>query len=125
MKTLALHVAICVAILLPVGSNAFASPTPTATPRKSPSHKPAKIDESEKPPFIGMTKAQALARYGKPKKQTVTNEGEQWVYWLNFGEFMGKHMIPFFFSTEQIRIGVLTFGPDGRVKKFTWDTPSD
>ncbi len=109
------------AVLLCVVSTSFASPTPTPTkpPRKS-----AKVDESEKPPFIGMTKAQAHARYGEPKKQTVTDEGEQWTYVLNMGEFVGKHMIPFFFSTQQLRTGVLIFGRDDRVKKFNWDTPT-
>lgn len=77
--------------------------------------------EAETPPFIGMTKAQALARYGHPKKNTMTDEGEQWVYLLNFGEMMGKAMIPFNFKPTIPRTGVLVFGPDGRVKKFTWD----
>jgi hypothetical protein len=104
---------------------AAASPTPTPSPRRvsPPPKKPGKIDESDKPPFIGMTKAQALARYGKPKQKTSTEEGEQWTYVLNFGEFMGKHMIPFFFSTQGIRVGVLIFDQEGKVKKFRWDTP--
>jgi hypothetical protein len=78
--------------------------------------------EAEKPPFIGMTKAQALARYGEPKKHTITDEGEQWVYILNFGEVMGKALIPFNFKVTPIRTGLIVFGPDGRVKKFNWDT---
>lgn len=114
----------CITALL-LGATALASPTPT--PGKSPPHKkpPAakKVDESDKPPFIGMTKAQALARYGQPKQKTSTEEGEQWTYILNMGEFVGKHMIPFFFSTQGLRMGILTFGQDGRVKKFRWDTP--
>jgi hypothetical protein len=97
-----------------------ASPTPRKPPRK-----PAKVDESEKPPFIGMTKAQAQARYGEPKKRTVTDEGEQWTYILNMGEFIGKHMIPFFFSEQQLRYGVLIFGPNGKLKKFQWDANTD
>lgn len=83
-----------------------------------------KIDENDKPPFIGMTKAQAIARYGEPDKQTVTPEGEQWRYVLNMGEFVGKHMIPFFFSSQQLRFGILIFGPDGKVKRFQWDKPT-
>jgi outer membrane protein assembly factor BamE (lipoprotein component of BamABCDE complex) len=82
-------------------------------------------DESEKPPFVGMTKGQVLARYGEPKRHTITDEGEQWVYLLNFGEVMGKALIPFNFSPTPIRTGVIVFGPDGRVKKFNWDTPTD
>ena len=77
--------------------------------------------EAETPPFVGMTKAQALARYGEPKKRTTTDEGENWVYILNFGEVMGKALIPFNFKPTPIRTGVLVFGPDGRVKKFNWD----
>ena len=77
--------------------------------------------EAEKPPFIGMTKAQALARYGEPKKNTITDEGEQWVYVLNFGEVIGKALIPFNFKPTLIRTGVLIFDTDGRVKKFNWD----
>jgi hypothetical protein len=99
----------------------FASTTPSPTPRK-----PAKkVDELAKPPFIGMTKAQVQARYGEPKKRTVTDEGEQWTYILNMGEFIGKHMIPFFFSEQQLRYGVLIFGPNGKLKKFQWDADTD
>jgi hypothetical protein len=118
MKQITLIVSIA---LLCLASPGFPSPTPTPAPRK-----PAKkVDESEKPPFVGMTKAQAHARYGEPKRQTVTDEGEQWTYVLNMGEFVGKHMIPFFFSTQHLRTGVLIFGPDGKVKKFGWDTPTN
>jgi hypothetical protein len=78
--------------------------------------------EAEIPPFVGMTKAQALARYGRPKKNTITDEGEQWVYILNMGEVIGKAFIPFNFKPTIPRTGVLTFGPDGKVKKFTWDS---
>jgi hypothetical protein len=108
-------------LLLAIGCNGITQASPTPAP-----HKPSKqkqVDENDKPPFIGMTKAQALARYGKPKQKTSTDEGEQWTYVLNFGEFVGKHMIPFFFSTQGLRYGVLIFGADGRVKKFRWDTP--
>lgn len=77
--------------------------------------------EAETPPFIGMTKAQALARYGEPKKHTLTDEGENWVYVLNMGEVIGKAMIPFNFHQPAVRTGILIFGPDGRVKKFNWD----
>jgi hypothetical protein len=110
-----------VSALLVGGLTLQASPTPTPVPRKPPKIK--KVDEEDKPPFIGMTKAQALARYGKPKTQTVTDEGEQWTYILNMGEFIGKHMIPFFVSTQALRTGVLTFGREGKVKKFRWDVP--
>ena len=77
--------------------------------------------EAERPPHVGMTKEQALARYGKPRRHTTTDEGEQWVYILNTGEMIGKAFIPFNFKPTIARTGVLTFGPDDRVKKFTWD----
>lgn len=81
--------------------------------------------EAEKPPFVGMTKAQAFARYGEPKKHTVTDEGEQWTYILNSGEVIGKAFIPFNFKHTPIRTGVLIFSPEGKVKKFTWDAETN
>jgi hypothetical protein len=78
--------------------------------------------EAEKPPFVGMTQDQALARYGKPKRHTVTEEGEEWVYILNMGEVIGKAFIPFNFKPTPVRTGTLVFAPDGKVKKFKWDT---
>lgn len=74
-----------------------------------------------KPPFVGMTQSQALARYGEPKTRSVTSKGEQWTYLLNFGEMMGRALIPFNFKPTMPRTGVLTFGPDGRVSEFRWD----
>jgi hypothetical protein len=121
MKTIIQKVS---ALLLVAAAMVSASPTPTPAGKSPPRRPPArKVDESDKPPFIGMTKAQALARYGNPKQKTSTEEGEQWTYILNLGEFVGKHMIPFFFSTQGLRTGVLIFGQDGHVKKFRWDTP--
>ena len=110
----------CVAALLAFIPLAPASPTPA--PRKPP---PKKVDESDLAPVIGMTKFQVLSRYGKPNRKTTTEDGEQWTYILNMGQFIGKHMIPFFVSTQALRIGVLTFGSDGRLKKFRWDVPED
>ena len=99
------------------------SPKQTANSNSQP-HAAKKIDESDKPPFIGMTREQALARYGEPARRTVTPDGEMWTYNLNMGEFVGKHMIPFFFSTQELRLGILTFGPNGRVTQFRWDQPN-
>jgi hypothetical protein len=122
MKKLVRHV--ITALVLCTVSIGFASPTPTPSPHK-PQRKPEKIDESDKPPFIGMTKAQAIARYGQPKKHTLTDEGEQWLYILNYGEVIGKAFIPFNFHHTPLRTGVLIFSPAGKVKKFTWDIPTD
>lgn len=119
MKTITLF--IMSALLLAGCASSATTGAPRTADRKT---APKKIAEEDKPPFIGMTKAEALARYGEPKKRTVTEEGEQWIYWLNFGSVVAKHMIPFFFSEEQVRIGVLIFGPDGTVKKFNWDAPA-
>jgi hypothetical protein len=85
----------------------------------------AKVDQSERPPFVGMTKAQAIARYGEPKTHTLTEKGEQWVYLLNYGEVLGKAFIPFNFKPPPIRTAVLTFGPDGKVKEFRWDAAAE
>ncbi len=81
--------------------------------------------EAEVPPRVGMTKAEALARYGPPKRKTMSEEGETWVYLLNMGEVIGKSFIPFNFKPTIVRTGVLIFGENGRVKKFNWDTPTD
>jgi hypothetical protein len=114
------------ALLLVMAAMVSASPTPTPAGKSQPRRPTArKVDESDKSPFIGMTKAHALARYGNPNRKTSTEEGEQWIYILNMGQFVGKHMIPFFFSTQALRTGVLIFGQDGHVKTFRWDTPED
>jgi hypothetical protein len=42
-------------------------------------------------------------------------------YLLNYGEMIGKALIPFNFKPTIPRTGVLIFGADGRVKKFNWD----
>jgi hypothetical protein len=104
-----------------------ASPAPSSAPQSKPKTAIGDMSnpEADNPPFIGMTKAQALARYGEPKKRTLTDEGETWVYVLNMGEVIGRAMIPFNFKPTQIRTSVLIFGPNGRVKKFNWDTPTE
>jgi hypothetical protein len=109
-----------VVMLLLVCSTLFIA-TGASVAQSAPKKRTAKIDQSEKPPFVGMTKAQALARYGEPKTHTITEKGEQWVYLLNYGEVLGKAFIPFNFKVTPIRTGVLTFGPDGKVKEFRWD----
>jgi hypothetical protein len=113
------------ALLCVIASCVFAgSPTPTPTPKKPAQPLSKKVDLSEQPPFVGMTKAQALSRYGEPKKHSVTEEGENWIYILNAGEVIGKAFIPFNFHATPVRTGVLIFGPNGKVKKYTWDVPT-
>jgi hypothetical protein len=102
-----------------------ASPTP-APAGKSPPRRPSarKVDESDKAPFYRYDESTGvLARYGNPNHKTSTEQGETWMYILNMGQFVGKHMIPFFFSTQTLRTDTLAFGQDGRVKTFRWDTP--
>ena len=116
--------ALALLIALAFAASSLARPTPTPRPKQTPKPRVGDISnpEAEKPPFVGMTKAQALARYGKPKRHTLTEEGEQWVYILNIGEVIGKAFIPFNFKPTVVRTGVLTFGTQGTVTKFTWDT---
>jgi hypothetical protein len=114
---------ILLTLLLAITSSVFAT-SPTPTPKKPANVPSKKVDLSEQAPFVGMTKAQALARYGEPKKHSVTDEGENWIYVLNAGEVIGKAFIPFNFNATPVRIGVLVFGANGKVKKFRWDTPT-
>jgi outer membrane protein assembly factor BamE (lipoprotein component of BamABCDE complex) len=81
-------------------------------------------DQSNTAPVTGMTKDDILSRCGEPEKKMVTNEGEQWLYVLNMGEFIDKHMIPSLYSDTQVRTATIIFGSDSRVKKFNWDTPN-
>lgn len=125
MKTL--NIIIAGALLAFAGSSPAQTPrtTPRGSPKPNATAAPRVGDisnpEAEKPPFVGMTKAQALARYGNPRKRTVTDEGEQWVYVLNMGEVMGKSFIPFNFKPTIPRTGALIFDGAGKVKKFNWD----
>ena len=114
-------------ILIPVSAvNAQPSTRPNVLgSRKSKTDDEAREAEERKPPFVGMTKAQARARYGDPKQQTVTDEGEQWTYLLNFGEVIGKAFIPFNFKPTPIRTGTLIFGRNGKVKTFRWDAETN
>jgi outer membrane protein assembly factor BamE (lipoprotein component of BamABCDE complex) len=111
-----------IALALPIGC-AEPPPPSEGPPPSIQKATAATVDDSETPPFVGMTKAQVFARYGEPGKNTITDEGEQWVYLLNHDEVMAKALIPFNFNVILFRNGVLTFGPDGKVKKFTWDAP--
>ena len=111
------------ALLLVIAAMVSASPIPTAAGKSPPRRQSAsKIDESDKPPFVGMTKAEAVARYGNANQKFSTDQGEIWIYILNLGQFIGKQMAP---PILDLRTGTLLFGQDGRVKEFRWDTPED
>ena len=77
--------------------------------------------DSTKPPFNGMTTAQALHFYGKPDSVGHRDGEELWTYVLNRGEAFGKSFIPFNFHND-LRYRLLTF-KDGKVVKFRWDPP--
>lgn len=51
----------------------------------------------------------------------MTEEGERWYYLLNAAEVRRKALNPLVLNPPRYRRGVLVFGKDGRVKRFTWD----
>ena len=77
--------------------------------------------DSTKPPFVGMTKAQARHYYGEPDSIGHRNGEELWTYVLNRAESFGKSFIPFDFKNH-MRYRLLTFKND-KVNKFHWDPP--
>ena len=92
------------------------APTASAAPTKVSQKRDISFEASKQRPFIGMTKAQALACYGTPKTRTLTDEGERWGY---FGYSRNLSEVPF--KPRFLRTGTLFFGPDGKVKQFSWD----
>jgi hypothetical protein len=120
-----LSIAINIALCACLTNCQTTSTAPSASTAAPPAVGDISNEQAEQPPFVGMTKAQALARYGEPKKHTITDEGENWIYLLNIGEVIGKAFIPFNFKPTLARTGVLIFGPEGRVKKFIWDAPTE
>ena len=122
---------LCV-VLLAVVLATTATHTRAATARQDPPRaavagKPAKETDdgdkkdSTKPPFNGMTTAQALHSYGKPDSVGHRDGEELWSYVLNPGETYAKSFIPFNFSNK-LRYRLLTF-KGGKVVKFRWDAP--
>ncbi len=77
-------------------------------------------EEENRPPYVGMTKEEAFQRYGNPKSDIVTDQGERVVWFLNEGEVLGKSLIPFYIPPRP-RFATLFFGPDGRVRDFHFD----
>ena len=119
-------------LLLAVVLATTAIPTHAATARRSQPPaavvgKPAREaddddkKDSTKPPFNGMTTAQALRFYGKPDSVGHRDGEELWTYVLNRGESFGKSFIPFNFNNK-LRYRLLTF-KNGKVVKFRWDAP--
>ncbi len=81
-------------------------------------------EEENRPPHVGMSKPEAVQRYGQPKNVVLTDAGERWMYFLNEGEVVGKSLIPFYIPPRP-RFGFLIFGANGRVKEFRWDQVSE
>ncbi len=77
-------------------------------------------EEENTPPNVGMTRGEAFQRYGTPKSDIVTDEGERVVWFLNEGEVVGKSLIPFYIPPRP-RFAVLMFGSNGRVREFHFD----
>ena len=75
---------------------------------------------SRKPPHRGMTMAQVSAYYGQPYRRIGSGEEEQWVYRLKFAEVYGKAWVPFEFDSDNVTLGTITFGPDGKVRRYDW-----
>ena len=84
-------------------------------------HHAERPDPEEIPPRYGMTRSEVLAQYGQPRQRFVEEDGETWVYLRNGGEIATKALIPFY-APVRPRTGVLTFGHDGRVVRFRWQT---
>ena len=81
-------------------------------------------EEENRPPYVGMTKEEAFQRYGNPKSDVATDQGERVVWFLNEGEVVGKSLIPFYIPPRP-RFAALTFGPNGRVTEFHFDARAD
>ena len=77
--------------------------------------------DSTKPPFKGMTKAQAMHFYGEPDSVGHRDGRELWTYVLNRGENYARSFIPFNFNNK-MRYRLLTFQGD-KVVEFHWDKP--
>ncbi len=76
--------------------------------------------DSTKPPFKGMTKAQARHFYGEPDSVGHRDGEELWTYVLNRGESIGRSFLPF--GNVKLRYRLLTFRGD-KVVDFRWDAP--
>lgn len=72
------------------------------------------------PPHVGMSRDEARKLYGEPFHRTTLTGGERWLYRLKFDEVYGRALVPFFASSDNVRLGTIDFGPDGRAKTFVW-----
>ena len=103
MKTfLAFLISLCSGI---AGANAHSS---TMSPPK-------------KPPFKGMTKAQAFTRYGEPFHQGHVDGRDVWYYHLKFDEVYGREFVPFAVSSDNVTLGEIAFDRNDRVAHYVWN----
>ncbi len=72
------------------------------------------------PPRVGLTREEARKRYGEPFQRVVSAKGERWWYRLKFDEVYGRALLPFMTSSDNIRLGFIEFGLDGRAQAFDW-----
>ncbi len=70
---------------------------------------------NEQKPELGMTKAEALARYGKTDNIAQSSRGEVWTYHLN----MGEAFIPYNFGYRP-KLRILTFDADGKLINWSY-----
>jgi hypothetical protein len=112
-------------LLLPVAAIRSPGAVPAPFPAPAVYGKPDTADDdkkdSTKPPFNGMTTAQARHFYGDPDSIGHRDGQELWTYVLNAGETISKSFIPFNFNNK-LRYRLLTF-KDGKVVNFHWDPP--
>ena len=88
------------------------TPVPKSKRQKA---KPAAQTNNDKNPEVGWSKEQVVALYGKTDNMRVGSEGETWIYNLN----MGEQFIPFNIGYRP-KLRIIVFGPDGKVKSWSY-----
>ena len=71
-------------------------------------------------PHHGMTRAEVAAYYGEPYHRVAAGPGERWYYRLKYSEVYGRTFVPFEFDGDNVTLGSITFGADGKVKHYDW-----
>lgn len=97
----------------------FAVATFAATATAESTHNGTTSEPKDRP-VIGMTMDKAKSYYGAPFTQMTLPHGVRWYYRLKFDEVYGRAMVPFYYSSPDVRWGFIDFGADGRAKAFDW-----
>ncbi len=71
-------------------------------------------------PHRGMTRAEVAAYYGEPYRRAAAGSDERWYYKLKYSEVYGRAMVPFEIDSDNVTLGSMTFGADGKVQRFDW-----